>query len=681
MILSGHKAKLNKKHPGDNTPGTVHFNYDPFAASNYGFVAVRYVHNGDLVTNHFPAKNLQRADSKPWLECKKLPASAPSTPLVPAPASAKSQDSFSYDPRLLPTLTTSDACEVSVPGDGNCAFYATAWYLGGKDGIDCTDHVDFRRAAVEYLDKHRDEFQWVFLPEAPFHQQAEGSIDKYLDLYRVPCKSAEDPQWADEMLLRALANRFNIIIVSWEEILNKEKNRTGYKVYSKICPTSGMTRNGTRILNMIFDGEHYNVLQLGLKPMGSVRAALFPPPTADGKPATHDLELGGSSQTQEASASQTQASTLLPPSTPKSSSADECQLPSDSASPLKSTGNTATKAPSSQPTQDGVSSPSVSSKVTAETAPSSPSSTQEVSSNVAAEKFQSPSPSSPQVLTSLSPIQPLPSTFQSLMNGKKYPGLGELARKTKQKAIFSALPVPFRTTDYYFAAAKDNEEKSIVRVGDWYVPTTGTRAGTKNVVVAIVRDKKTANDSAVIVPFDIDPADPNLLYKCGQVKMWTNRSYFCEGDSKSQFLGCLACDAYMQCEKDRIKGRPFSFGKINLLSAEDENNNRGEEQTKSDASPPAVTAAQKRARALRAEGSKFATRKKRQKYANVLDDNDDEGEVQELEPEPKRGREVDDDGSGDGISPASSKKLKSKEHELKSKEPQLKSDPRRWKAA
>jgi hypothetical protein len=248
---------------------------------------------------------------------------------------------------------------------------------------------------------------------------------------------------------------------------------------------------------------------------------------------------------------------------------------------------------------------------------------------------------------SLPPVGPIASWLK-LRPGKDYAGLGPLEKKTTTKAFFGQLPVPSRITDYYFAVMRNNDKKTAIRVGDQYAPTEGYKAGGKFVVVAIVRDKRTANDAAVIVPVTVDVSDPEIaacnLFQLSQVKLWTNPSYFRSGDSKLQQIGCIMCDAYIKSLKKTIEKRKSPFASsvpdkqeiIHLESADDEKRSSQKQQQEEDvmdlyddrthdeeqagAAAPTkqqakLSAKQKRANDLASEGNKFMRRTKRMRLA------------------------------------------------------------------
>ncbi|KAL6844393.1 hypothetical protein ACP4OV_026066 [Aristida adscensionis] len=122
---------------------------------------------------------------------------------------------------------------VEVTSDGNCFFRAMGDQLEGSE----EEHMKYRAMVVEYIVKHREEFEPFIEDEVPF--------DEYCD------SMLKDGTWAGHMELQAasLVTRRNICI----HMLNSPR--------WYINNFSG--REATNMVHLSYhDGEHYNSVRL-----------------------------------------------------------------------------------------------------------------------------------------------------------------------------------------------------------------------------------------------------------------------------------------------------------------------------------------------------------------------------------------------------------------------------------
>ena len=209
------------------------------------------MHIGEQVSNQFPAGELKLKSKQTFFP---LSASAPPSPAFPLgvtsnsvvhscssgdakPASVSTETTYVpyYGNKFkeFPDLSDEDAKKVDVPGDGNCFFYVLAHYLGpDKEGR--RTHTEFREAVIDYLDATQEAYSWVFEEENWFYEVCKGDRKTYLEKSRIPCRSATDPQWADELMLYSAANCLGIVIMCWQ----KKTSGDGYVLFSKFRPAS-----------------------------------------------------------------------------------------------------------------------------------------------------------------------------------------------------------------------------------------------------------------------------------------------------------------------------------------------------------------------------------------------------------------------------------------------------------
>ncbi|XP_058081809.1 OVARIAN TUMOR DOMAIN-containing deubiquitinating enzyme 7 isoform X6 [Magnolia sinica] len=121
---------------------------------------------------------------------------------------------------------------IQVTADGNCFFRALADQLEGNE----EEHGKYRHMVVQYIMKHRQEFEPFIEDDVPF--------DEY-------CKSMEkDGTWAGNMELQAasLVTRSNICI---------------HRVMSPRWYIRNFDSRGTCMIHLSYhDGEHYNSIRL-----------------------------------------------------------------------------------------------------------------------------------------------------------------------------------------------------------------------------------------------------------------------------------------------------------------------------------------------------------------------------------------------------------------------------------
>ena len=158
-------------------------------------------------------------------------------------------------PPTMPTIPFKDAVVTSVPGDGNCGFHALVYLLANLETGPIRPHAQLRRDAVDYLSKHQAQYQWKFPPDHKFHTCCDGDKTKYLAMMRTPCEDATDPQWMDELTLRACSGMLNRPICSWE----KDVQKGVWRLYSTMPGTGSECKNP---VHLAFSDKHYDAMTL-----------------------------------------------------------------------------------------------------------------------------------------------------------------------------------------------------------------------------------------------------------------------------------------------------------------------------------------------------------------------------------------------------------------------------------
>lgn len=85
---------------------------------------------------------------------------------------------------------------VNVDGDGNCFFHAVARQIGGLGYTQ--DHKTLREIAINYMLENAQQFQGF--------AEGEADLNGYIDMM------SQNRQWADNLIIQALANALDINI-------------------------------------------------------------------------------------------------------------------------------------------------------------------------------------------------------------------------------------------------------------------------------------------------------------------------------------------------------------------------------------------------------------------------------------------------------------------------------------